>query len=80
MIILSPNDWNSIAVSLRKRNEITLYRELGRARAEVSTVPGNSAWDSDMLVEVKLTNNGTFMRQYFKSAEDARRTMEGWMA
>ena len=77
--VMNDNDWNSIRVSLRKHNEIVLYRELGSARAEVSTTRASAPWDADMLVSVKYTHDGVSMRQLFETMEDARKNLEEWI-
>lgn len=74
--IISENDWNSIRVSFRKMNEVSLRRELGDIKVTLSTVTANKAWDVAMLVSVEFQNGNYYWRQYFDSVERARTSLE----
>lgn len=74
--IISENDWNSIRVSFRKMNEVSLWRELGDIKVTLSTVTANKAWDVAMLVSVEFQNGNYYWRQYFDSVERARTSIE----
>lgn len=79
-LLLSPNDWDEIKNSLRNRVEKTMKREMGEFHLEASTVMVDSeAWETDMLVGIVVRYRGRTDRQYFDSAEEARRRTRGWM-
>lgn len=79
--MLNANDWNSIRVSLRKMNEIQLWRELGNQKVTVSTVCANNAWRVAMLVRVEYESHQPFLRwsQYYESAEEAKRNLDAFL-
>lgn len=74
--IISENDWNSIRVSFRKMNEVSLWRELDDIKITLSTVTANKTWDVAMLVSVEFQNSNYYWRQYFDSVERARRYLD----
>ena len=77
--LLSDNDWNGVAVALRKGKEFQLTRSMGSVTVEVCTAPASAAWDVPMLVGVVLKNNGAVSdRQWLPSVEAARETVERW--
>lgn len=77
--LLSENDWNGIAVALRKGKEFQLTRSMGSVTVEVCTAPASAAWDVPMLVGVVLKHNGEVRnRQWLPSVEAARETVERW--
>ena len=78
MTLLSENDWHSLEVSLRKMNDVTLYRTLGDVKVEASTVHVNKAWPVAMLVGIKVESGHKIQRQYFQSVQAARVALEGW--
>lgn len=78
--IISENDWNSIRVSFRKMNEVSLWRELGDIKVTLSTVTANKAWDVAMLVSVEFQNSNYYWRQYFDSVERARASLEAQLS
>lgn len=81
MWLLSANDWNTIAVALRKMTEVTLTRTMGSVTVEVCTAPAPKVWDDPMLVGVVLKVNGDVReRQWLTSAETARAAVENWKA
>lgn len=78
--IISENDWNSIRVSFRKMNEVSLWRELGDIKVTISTVTANKAWPVAMLVGIEFKNSNYYWRQYFDSVERARASLEAQLS
>lgn len=79
MNLLSANDWHSLEVSLRKMNEITLTRSLGRISVEATTVRVNKAWPVAMLVGIRVESpQHGVQRQYFESVQAAQKAVETW--
>ena len=80
--MLNDNDWNSIAVSLRKMNEVTLWRELGSVKVTVSTNLANKAWSAAMLVGVRYERHNPYLswNQWYESAETARNELERYLS
>lgn len=78
--LLSDNDWNGIAVALRKQKEFGLTRTMGHATVKVCTAPATAAWDVPMLVGIEMDNGEVKIRQWLTSAEAARVVVEGWKA
>lgn len=78
--IVSENDWNSIRVSFRKMNEVSLWRELGDIKVTLSTVNANKAWDVAVLVSVEFQNSNYYWRQHFDSVERARTSLEAQLS
>ena len=78
LILLSDNDWNSLAVSLRKMNEIILTRQIGDIYLEASTEPVKKAWPVAMVISIRIQSPRVVQRQHFESVESARKTIEGW--
>lgn len=76
--LLSANDWNSLAVSLRKMNEITLTRTMGNVSLAASTQIINSkAWSSAMVVQIRVEQHHPYLYwvQTFDSIEAAQRAL-----
>lgn len=78
MNLLSANDWHSLEVSLRKMNEITLTRSLGRVSIEATTVQVKKAWPVAMLVGIWVESPRGVQRQYFESVQAAQKAVEAW--
>lgn len=78
MTLLCENDWHSLEVSLRKMNDVTLYRTLGDVKIEASTVHVKKAWPVAMLVCVRVEARQKVQRQYFESVKAAREAVERW--
>lgn len=76
--LLSPNDWNSLAVSLRKMNEITLARSLGELSIVASTQSVNSkSWPVAMVIQIRVEQHHPYLSwiQTFESVEAAQRAL-----
>ena len=79
MNLLSDNDWNSLAVSLRKMNEITLVRTFGDVTVEASTCHVKKGWTVAMVVNVRVMSAGITQSQNFESVEAAQNAIRGWV-
>ena len=76
--LLNDNDWNSLAVSLRKMREITLERTLGTLSLTASTQEVNAkSWDVAMVVQIRVEQHHPYLSwvQNFPSIEAARRAL-----
>ena len=76
--LLSPNDWNSLSVSLRKMNEITLARSLGNLSVVASTQSISSkSWPVAMVIQIRVEQRHPYLSwiQTFESVEAAQRAL-----
>lgn len=74
MNLLSPNDYRTLGVALRRMEEITLECELvGGYKVRATTVPADNAWPVAMLIRIEQWTPLWYETQYFESVEEAMR-------
>ena len=71
--LLSSNDWDALSRAMRRMEEITLVRTLGREKVTARTLRAPLPWRVGMIVQIRRESPHIDTVQNFESVEEAAR-------
>ena len=76
--LIGESDWLRLGAALRRMDEVSLERTLGRVTVQAYTARVKKAWPVSMVVGLRAEYPGGSQRQYFESVKAARQAAERW--
>lgn len=78
MNLLSANDFDALSSAMRRGEEVSLWRSLGKVIVRARTLKVSTPWQVDMILQIQMERGNIVWIQNFINTADAKKQMDGW--
>ena len=78
MNLLSANDFDALSNAMRRHEEISLWRSLGKVIVRARTIQVGAPWPVDTILQIQMERGNITWIQNFVNTADAKKHMESW--
>ncbi len=78
MNLLSANDFDTLSNAMRRHEEVSLWRSLGKVIVRARTLQVSTPWQVDMILQIQMERGNIVWTQNFINTADAKKQMDSW--
>lgn len=78
MNLLSANDFDALANAMRRNEEVSMWRSLGKVTVRANTIKVGSPWPVSMILQIQMEKGNILWMQNFTNVTEAKQRMDSW--